>query len=102
MFPKSNNMENTLLAFHNECLKTGRMTRDGLCECIPLEYQETLNLFKPDEIGFNAKYGNYWGSDITFDEYNDYNSLHKASRYGGYGILRQTIVLMICAMHNEL
>lgn len=98
-------MKNSLIDFHNKCLKLGCMPNDGLCGSIPDEYKGTLELFKPEEErtdeGYN-KYGNYWGSDIPYDEHDACNSEHEKLRYGGYGILRQTIVEFILAMHGEL
>ena len=76
------------------------MPASGLCDCIPQEYKETLKMFDPEDY---LTYGNYWGADKPWNEYLIKGDVFDdRNRFGGYGILRQTIVLMICAMHNEL
>lgn len=61
----------------------------GLCNSVPIKYQDDLIKFKPD------KYQTYWASGFAEE-----NGSRRAMY--NYNKLRQTIVLLICAMNNEL
>lgn len=88
------------LDFYNEFIKTGKMSNDGLCNVFG---EKALNLFVPEyDTYFNyAKYGDtlatsYWGYGYDFYEVADDNV-----RYS-FTPLRQTIVLLMAAMNDEL
>ena len=67
---------------------------NGLCHAIPENYQEYLSLFRPDnsyDLGFPRM---YWAHSE--------NPPRDKRAWEEYTSLRQTIVLLICAMNNEL
>lgn len=90
-------MSKKLIDCYKEWMGTGIMTdridsygMGGLCNTLPKEYLNTLDLLRPIEGGFlywanECKNNNYWDKHI-------YN----------FNKTRQTIVLLICAMHDEL
>lgn len=77
------------LRFYMDCLKKGEMPKAGLCACSWNDYicEESLILFKPDSVGIFS----YWAS-----EKGGYNECYKFNK------LRQTIVLFMAAINNEL
>ena len=105
-------MKKRLIDLHNQWMKTGLLNYSGssfgLCNTIPNEYRETLSLFIPDIYQLRELYDAgiidttkfdfaYWAEDckpfeLPFPETNG----------NIYGPTRQAIVLLICAMHNEL
>jgi len=91
-------MRKKLIALHWEWMKTGSLPEDGLCDTLEYTkyYKDLKNLFETAEL-----YGQYWGADVG-QQYNDSSELYKFRRYREYGPTRQSIVLLICAMHNEL
>lgn len=85
-----------LIDLHKEWIRTGKLSNDGLCYCVPEEYRELFELFTPTKqelISHNAEgyWTAWWGK-------------HKKDGYSCriYNSFRQTIVLLICAMNNEL
>ncbi len=81
------------LKFYNDAIKYGKMKDAGLCECF--EFDGFIVLFEPtyenkDELRDNKKSVMYWGSD------NGNWLCYK------FTPLRQTIVLFMAAMNNEL
>jgi hypothetical protein len=77
------------LRFYMNCMKNGEMPRAGLCACAWNDYlmEESLMLFKPDDAGMFS----YWGS-----EKKGYDECYTFTK------LRQTIVLFLAAINNEL
>jgi hypothetical protein len=94
---KINDMSNRLIDLHKEWLEWDRIfdRKDdsygmgGLCNSVPIKYQDDLIKFRPTE------YKTYWASGFSQDKGGH------AAMYN-YNTLRQTIVLLICAMNNEL
>lgn len=94
-------MEKKLIDLHFEWMGTGVLPHfNGLCDEFKFSahnYSETFELFEPTirEENTDLYIGSYWASDefIMGDENN---------RYSGYGKIRQSIVLLICAMHGEI
>lgn len=88
-----------LIDLYKEWMETGLIEEDrfrkhgtgGLCNCVPEKYLETLFLFTPkkDSDGF-------WANNLDRTYYSTIESMY------GFNPLRQTIVLLICAIHNEL
>lgn len=86
-----------LIDLHKRWCKSGRLPMIGLCYTIDRfgekEDLDYLLMFKPDKI-INSFRGRYWGY----------------GKFGGgvdnvvceYTPLRQTIVLLICCMKNEI
>ncbi len=105
-------MKKRLIDLHNQWMKTGLLNYSGssfgLCYTIPSEYIDTLKVFTPnkDELEAMHKAGiidttqpdvAYWAEDCKPGE------LPLPETNGNvYGPTRQAIVLLICAMHNEL
>ncbi len=91
------------LQFYMDCMKRGVMPNSGLCINTvdlggPLS-EELFRLFIPtdDELFALAKKGystSYWGLGVIT---NDYDIL-----YDAFSPLRQTIVLFMAAINNEL
>lgn len=91
------------LQFYMDCMKRGVMPCSGLCinteDCGGPLSEELLHLFIPtdDELIRLAKKGystSYWGSGVIT---NNYNIL-----YDAFSPLRQTIVLFMACLNNEL
>lgn len=88
-----------LINKHKRWCEKGRMSSSGLCmELIDTKYESALELFKPnqferDMLKISELSTGWWGSGV----------LHKnGSQYFTYTEMRQNIVLLICAMHDEL
>ena len=75
---------------HKLWMEDGQMFSDGLCNNLFSEDMEYLMLFNPD--GFKQ---NYWA--YGEDEFPSFKNIMY-----DYTPLRQTIVLLICAMKGEL
>lgn len=92
-------MAKKLITLYKEWMDGGELPEDGLCNSLfYTKYHECLDMFEPtdDELIELAASGlsqSYWGSGLKAD-CND--------RYYAFTPLRQTIVLLICAMNNEL
>lgn len=89
-----------LIDEHKQWCRTGVLPScNGLCsELKNTEYEESLDLFRPsakERIKLNDKGISvaYWGSGLKW---------HAKDIYKNYTELRQNIVLLICAMHDEL
>jgi len=83
-----------LIDLHKKWVETGEIEdkkdaggMGGLCNAVPNKYYETLQMFEPEY------YATYWAS---YQSRSDDKSIY------AYNQLRQTIVLFICAMNNEL
>jgi hypothetical protein len=97
-------MEKKLIDLHKEWIIKKEMHSEGLCSCLPDEYKETFNFFTPskeDNIKLYNKglttgpcgLSGYWASDVK---------LGCGDRRFQYGKTRQSIVLLICAIHGEI
>jgi hypothetical protein len=80
------------LDFYKKCMKTGVLPERGLCSCCEIE-DDMIKLFKPYE-GFSLAYWGYNG-----DEYWWATSVYEKYAFTKF---RQTIVLLMAAMNNEL
>ena len=84
---------------YEKWVETGELPGDGLCNSLRrTEYQNTLELFKPSRkekfelIASDFSFC-YWGSGLNNNDLGIFNK---------FTPLRQTIVLLILAMHDEL
>lgn len=87
-------MEKKLIDLYKEWMNSGKLTDSGLCFSVPKEYKTFLELFKPlktETVGLYSFL--YWASQD-----NDSGLIH----FYDFNPLRQTIVLLICAMNDEL
>lgn len=92
-----------LIDLYKEWMKKGTMTKEGrllfgLCLELPFEYSASLELLTPTIEDYKSLSNDgfctvYWGSGLPVD--------HK-DEMSAFTPLRQTIVLLICAMHDEL
>lgn len=81
-----------LIDLYKEWMETGRMDDAGLCQISMNTYwEETFDEYFFNHIPKNSK--DYWGSGLRIN--------HKNEQFT-FTPLRQTIVLLICAIHNEL
>jgi hypothetical protein len=83
-------MKKKYLKFYKECMKTGRMPHSGLC--MHFDGDPLFDLFSIDQPCFR-----YWAYDgepipLMFVDYAKYK----------FTPFRQTIVLLMAAMNNEL
>ena len=91
-------MSKKLIDLHKEWMEVGEIPEnedgDGLCALIPFEFRDDFNLFKPKnyfELSFPKT---YWAHSAR--------PPRDSRAWKEYTTLRQTIVLLICAMNNEL
>lgn len=82
------------LKFHDQCLLTGWMPKEGLCGCFPNDNH--LKHFDPgpDRNGFDY----FW----AFDGNDNRIELDSTMIAHCYTTIRQNIVLFMAAMNNEL
>ena len=96
-------MSKKLIELHKKWMEAGKITGEipnGLCHEITGSYRDKFILIMPsdeelvilEKDGFDTA---YWASELPESESNKRLSEN-------YGALRQTIVLLICAMNNEL
>jgi len=90
-----------LIELYKEWMETGAIPKRGLCWSLPEKYLIDLSLFRPNTEEENELWENgltivYWGSGLNTLSSSMYNLEHK------FTDLRQTIVLLICAMNNEI
>jgi hypothetical protein len=85
-----------LIDLYKEWVETGKLKdRDdslgngGLCNALPKKYRDTLELFVPMNTD-TYDGGLFWAADSF------------RSRVYKFGKIRQTIVLFICAIRNEI
>lgn len=88
-----------LIKLHEEWSEKGKLPNIGLCSSTPSKYRNTLGLLKPTMDDFkqldkNGLCTNFWGSGLNAYDFWD--------KFVAYTPLRQTIVLLICAMHDEI
>jgi hypothetical protein len=105
-------MKKKLIASYKEWSKKGILPNDGLCNCLEdTEYFKTFQLFKPDSKTMTKLFKQdyltlYWGCDMKWEDIYKITDI-KQIRIGEFVCrqftpLRETIVLLICAMHDEL
>jgi hypothetical protein len=87
-----------LIEHYKVWAKKGELPDNGLCGSVPDEYIESLLLFKPtkDEFIQLTRLGMSWGYWASGLSPND------SDRHFGLTPLRETIILLICAMHDEI
>jgi len=85
-----------LIELYKEWMETGVITErewspgfGGLCNCVPEKYINQLDLFVPINNTI------YWASEVLRKD------CRREEMYG-FNDLRQTIVLLICAMNDEI
>jgi len=85
------------LKYYREWMKAGRLPKKGLCNSTKYRDRVLLNLFAP----YDNKWRNlfYWGfnGNLKIDHGHD----TQERRYS-FSPIRQTIVLLMAAMNNEL
>jgi hypothetical protein len=87
-----------LIDHYKEWLEKGELPVHGLCLSVPNEYKESLYLFVPTDDELNELVelgisGLYWASGLGMFDPNKLDALTP---------LRETIILLICAMHDEI
>jgi hypothetical protein len=90
-----------LIELYKEWMEKGEIPGNGICWSIPEEYLKDIRLFQPtceEELQLFQKglSSVYWGSGVHISKTTLYNLKHK------FTSLRQTIVLLICAMNDEI
>lgn len=93
---------NPLFELYKEWMKKGVMPANGLCNSIPYRYRRKLVLFYPTygewkDVPLLGVPRGYWGYDGEYDIMADRPRISKE-----FSPLRQTIVLLICAMCDEI
>ncbi len=90
--------ETPYLDLYIECMETGKLLgpSSGLCGSIPNK-QEFLNLFEPnwEEIAKYNLYFGHWAVSANED-------LSPTDRYYKFTTFRQTLVLFMAAINDEL
>lgn len=95
-------MKGKLINNYKKWMETGEIPEWGLCFSLKdTDYYQSLKLFKPTtedfkELRKNKHTTSFWGSEMEASIFNYWQI------YYGFTPLRQTIVLFICAMHDEL
>lgn len=79
------------LDFYYECMKTGQMPCDGLCQAF--SQTDEFKLIDPDR----GEQITYWGCDEP-----ERGHEHRSNTAHVFGPLRQTVVLLMAAMNGEL
>jgi len=92
-----------LIDLHFEWVKTGELPHgNGLCEELEnTKYNEYLNLFTPNQ---DDKMGEFWAcddADFIF-YYQNHLTSYNGDLWKRYSLTRQLIVLLICAMNDEI
>jgi hypothetical protein len=91
-----------LIDLYKEWMETGELDYAGLCSSIPFKYEDALEMVSPSrkEMTILRKEGKpyvFWGCGIK------YSRIPKDKTAGCFfSPLRQNIVLLICAIHNEI
>lgn len=91
-------MSKKLIELHKEWSEKGRLPNFGLCTVVPESYEKAFDLLLPTdddyfEIEKQRHATTYWGSGLNQSS---------VDRFNKYTPLRQTIVLLICAMRKEI
>jgi len=85
-----------LIDLHKQWMETGMLPKDGLCNSLRGKYATNLKKHFDKTIG---EYGTFWAYPLTYQQQIRHSYTEMALSYTP---LRQTIVLLICAMNNEL
>lgn len=89
------------LDFYLKCMNDGKLPHEGLCGCFRyIDYEMLEDLFSPDENdieGLREKgmCYTYWASEAVSDDFSEQCTM-------SFGPLRQTIVLFMAAINDEL
>lgn len=95
------NKKTPLLDMYKEWLEAGKLPEEGLCKCIKSKaHEELLDLFNPSfnervelaQVGFSSM---FWGSGLMVSD--DHFQI-----WYSFTPMRQTILLFMAAMNNEL
>ncbi len=89
-----------LIEKHEAWMEKGRMDKDNLLSNLPDKYKESFKLFIPSTNwrDYESPFEAFLSGLIWYVE----NNSKKKWGLFEYTPLRQTIVLLICAMHDEL
>lgn len=88
-----------LIELHKKWMETGVLPSHGLCNSLKAKYFRTLlDLFAPP-IEANKDYVTFWAYPLTLSQEGSMSYMEMALPYTP---TRQTIVLLICAIHGEL
>ena len=88
-----------LINLYKKFTETGKMSEDGLCSILlDTKYEDDFNLFRPtyeeaNQLSKNGLSDIYWASGL---------GQYDLDRWYTLTPLREVIILLICAMHNEL
>jgi hypothetical protein len=89
-----------LIEHYKKWAENGQLPSSGLCGSISFKYDSAFELIKPTDIEKETLRENklsslYWGSGLPVAaEYNE--------KRWALTPLRETIILLICAMHDEI
>lgn len=88
------------LKFYKKCMETGELPSEGLCSCLP---EEAIDLIAPsgeeeDTLHTEGKPWLYWGYGKTWKTAGRTSDLVPRT----FTPLRQTLVLLLAAINNEL
>lgn len=87
------------LEFYKKCMKTGRLPKSGLCGS--MDSYESVNLFQ----GYHPQYTYNWHWGYNGEPYPVWDTISKRMQRKiefEFTPLRQTVVLFLAAMNNEL
>lgn len=90
------------LEFYESCMKTGKLPKAGLCNCIP---EDEMDIMHPGEDYSHPSYYYDWHWAYDGEFYNSWYSktdVEKVSLSFSFTPLRQTIVLLLAAINGEL
>jgi hypothetical protein len=82
-------MSKPIMELYEEWMETGTLPDYGLCSSLPKKYLESLSKLSP----FEGDISLFWAAGVPIGHWD---------RYDGFTPLRQTIMLLIAAMHDEL
>ena len=93
-------MSKKLIDCYKEWMEAGKLPDEGLCLCLPKKYKKTLIDIAPTneesmQLRKEGKPTAYWG-------YGKQGWIFANNYYTDFTPLRQAIVLLICAMHDEI
>ncbi len=89
-----------LLDLYTESIIDGVLPCHGLCDSVPSDNIKLLKLFQPKREFKEADYWAFDGNHRSF--WNEYGGLDAYHVMFTFTPLRQTIVLLLAAMNNEL
>lgn len=94
------------LDFYNECMKTKSLPKDGLCLSLPTR---SIRLIKPtkedlNQLKFEKKPESYWANGKIWKniEKREKRTLDFGYYMQEFTPLRQTLVLLLAAINDEL